>query len=103
MDAIQRDKLKSARQGHSVCALGTRFLVVSGSRIDHEDAGQKCEMYNINMDLWWEIPSLNVARHYHSSCSFGENLVYVFCGINNATKKYLNSIERYDNSTRGPW
>ena len=98
-----KDKLKYARQGHSVCPLGERFLFVTGSRIDHEEAGKKCEMYNINMDLWWEVPELNVGRHYHSSCSFGDRFVYVFCGINNGTKKYLNSIERYDNQTRSAW
>ena len=98
MESINKDKMKYPRQGHSICSLGTKFLVVTGSRMDHEESGKRCEMYNINMDLWWEIPDLNIARHYHSSCSFAEKMVYVFCGINNQTKKYLNTIERYDNS-----
>jgi N-acetylneuraminic acid mutarotase len=55
------------------------------------------------MDMWWEIPDLNVARHYHSSCTFAEQYVYVFCGINNSTKKYLNSIERFDHKNPGKW
>ena len=65
--------------------------------MDHEEAGSKSEVYNIDMDLWFEVGNLNVARHYHSSCSFNNKVVYVFCGINNRTKKYLNTIERLDN------
>jgi N-acetylneuraminic acid mutarotase len=97
MDSNGKDKMKYPRQGHSVCAIGSKFLVVTGSRMDHEESGKKCEIYNVDMDLWWEIADLNVARHYHSSCSFADKFVYIFCGINNATKKYLNTIERYEN------
>ena len=39
---------------------------------------------------------MNTGRHYHSSCSFQGRFVYVFCGISNETKKYLNSIERLE-------
>jgi hypothetical protein len=35
-------------------------------------------------------------RHYHSSCGFSNKYVYVFCGISNETKKYLNTIERLE-------
>jgi hypothetical protein len=38
-------------------------------------------------------------RHYHSSCSFKNNSVYVFCGISNETKKYLNTVERMNINT----
>jgi hypothetical protein len=39
---------------------------------------------------------MNSGRHYHSSCSFQNKWVYVFCGISNDSKKYLNSIERLE-------
>jgi hypothetical protein len=39
---------------------------------------------------------LNQGRHYHASCDFNSELVYVFCGISNQTKRYSNSIERLE-------
>ena len=92
--------MKYPRAGHSVCAIGTRFLFVSGSL--NSDAAQRCEMFNINMDSWWTVGDLNVPRHYHSSCSVGDGIVYVFCGIDD-NEKYINSIEKYDNDKPDSW
>jgi len=100
MNAISRAVMKYPRTGHSVCAIGTRWLFVSGSRI--KDAAKKCEMFNMNMNKWYEVADLNVARHYHSSCSVGENIVYVFCGID-ISEKYLNLIEKYDSNKPEKW
>jgi len=63
----------------------------------------KAEMYNSDIDLWFEMPDLNVGRHYHSSCSFSEKAVFVFCGIANQTRKYINSIERYNHVGKKSW
>ena len=60
-------------------------------------------MYNADLDIWFDMPDLNVGRHYHSSCTFDDKMVYVFCGIANHTRKYVNSIERYDHSNRLKW
>ena len=57
-------------------------------------------MYNSDIDLWYELPDLNIGRHYHSSCSFRDQFLFVFCGIANSTRKYINSIEKYDHSKR---
>lgn len=57
-------------------------------------------MYNTVMDLWFEMPDLNVGRHYHSACGFGEKFIYVFCGIANQTRKYINSIESYEHGKK---
>ena len=91
-----RDKLKYARHGHAACSLGDKFIVVTGSRKEEENAHMKCEQYNVDLDLWFDLPNLNESRHYHSSCSFRDRFVYLFCGISNTTKKYCNSIEKYD-------
>jgi len=95
--------MKHPRHGHSACWFGDKFVVVSGSRKEKNSSQMKCEMYNSDIDLWFEMPDLNVGRHYHSSCGFKEQSVYVFCGIANQTKKYINSIERYDTSNRNKW
>ena len=91
-----RDKMKYARHGHSACSLGEKFIVVTGSRKEEENAHMKCEQYNVDIDIWFDLPNLNEGRHYHSSCSFRDRFVYLFCGISNTTKKYCNSIEKYD-------
>jgi hypothetical protein len=91
---LAKDKMKYPRHGHSACSLSDKFIVVTGSRKENDQAHVKAECYNIDIDLWFDLPQLNEGRHYHASCSFLEKFVYVFCGIANATKKYINSIER---------
>ena len=60
-------------------------------------------MYNSDIDLWFEIADLNIGRHYHSSCAMNDRYVYVFCGIANQTRKYINTIEKFDNQNRAKW
>ena len=60
-------------------------------------------MYNSDIDLWFEIADLNTGRHYHSSCAMNDRYVYVFCGIANQTRKYINTIEKFDNQNRSKW
>ena len=102
-ELLPRGKLRFPRHGHSVCPLGDKFIICTGSRKEIDSAQSKCEQYNINLDLWFDIADLNEGRHYHASCSFRERYVYVFCGIANSTKKYVNSVERYDSMARTPW
>lgn len=45
---------------------------------------------------WNTLPMMNTGRHYHACCSFQQKFIYVFCGISNETKKYLNTIERIE-------
>lgn len=94
---IQRDKMKHPRHGHSACWFSEKFIVVTGSRKEKNNSQSKCEMFNADIDLWFEMPDLNVGRHYHSSCAMRDRFIYVFCGIANQSRKYINSIERYDN------
>ena len=42
-DCIALDEMKYARHGHSVCAIGDKFLVVTGSRCEEEKAYEGCE------------------------------------------------------------
>jgi hypothetical protein len=99
----KRDVMKHPRHGHSVCWFSDKFIVVSGSRKEKNNSHMKCEMYNSDIDLWFEMPDLNVGRHYHASCAMSDRWIYVFCGIANASRKYINSIERYDNQSRSAW
>lgn len=97
---VKKDSMKHPRHGHATTWFGEKFIVVTGSRKEKNHSDVKCEMYNTAMDLWFEMPDLNIGRHYHSACSFSDRLVYVFCGIANQTKKYINSIECYDHGRR---
>eukprot|EP00347_Sterkiella_histriomuscorum_P011771 403371155 len=92
----QKQKMKYPRHGHSCCTLGETFIFVTGSRKDTDKAPNKTEMYDTRQDAWVELAMFNQGRHYHSSCSFQSKFVYIFCGISNETKKYLNSIERLE-------
>ena len=100
---ITRDKMKYPRHGHSACSLGEKFIVVTGSRKENDSAQLRVEIYNADLDLWFEAANLNEGRHYHASCSFLDRFIYVFAGISNASKKYINSIEKFDNQTKKAW
>lgn len=100
----KRDSMKHPRHGHSAIWFGEKFIVVTGSRKEKNESQIKCEMYNTDIDLWFEMPDLKVGRHYHSSCTFNDRFIYVFCGIANKTRKYVNSIEFYDHQKKnGGW
>lgn len=91
---MQKAKMKYARHGHSCCSLGEYFVIATGSRKDVDRAPFRTEVYDVRSDRWTELADIKQGRHYHSSCSFADNSVYIFCGISNETKKYLNTIER---------
>jgi hypothetical protein len=67
--------------------------VVAGTRIGN---GASSEILDIKDNTWSNLPDLNIGRYYHSSCSFNANKVFIFCGIEQATKKYMDSIEFID-------
>lgn len=100
---VKRDSMKHPRHGHSATWFGEKFVVVTGSRKEKNSSEVKCEMYNSDIDLWFEMPDLTVGRHYHSSCQFMDRFLYVFCGIANKTRKYINSIEVYDHQKKTNW
>jgi hypothetical protein len=93
---LSKDNLKHPRHGHSICCLKDKFIICTGSRVESEAANRAVEQYNIDLDIWFDLPQLNHGRHYHASCTLANKYVYVFAGITNATKKYSNSIERFD-------
>jgi hypothetical protein len=95
-DCLPKARMAYPRHGHSACAVSDTHILVTGSRKDVQKAAQKCELYNIAQNKWTEMPMLNQGRHYHASCDFNGELVYVFCGISNSTKRYSNSIERLE-------
>lgn len=53
---LSKDRMKYARHGHSACSLGEKFIVVTGSRKETESAHLKAECYNIDIDLWFDLP-----------------------------------------------
>lgn len=79
------------RHGHSACAVGETQIVVTGGR---HGAGNECELFERSKNQWRELPKLLRRRHYHSSCAFEGRSIFVFCGIDNDTRGYINKIER---------
>lgn len=53
-DCLVKDSLKSPRHGHSVVCLRDKFLIVTGSRLDKDNASRSVENYNIDMDIWFD-------------------------------------------------
>ena len=86
--------MRYARHGHSCCQIMDRYIVVSGSRKEVNNAANRVEMYDTHLDEWIELSNINEGRHYHSSTNFNHKFIFVFGGIQNQTKKYSSSIER---------
>ena len=42
-DCLSMDDMKYARHGHSVTCLNDKFLIVTGSRCEEDDAFKRCE------------------------------------------------------------
>ena len=80
-----------------------KFIYCIGSRRDDQSAAKAVEVYNVELDLWFEVSSLNEGRHYHSSTSFNDKSIFVFCGISQETKKYINSIESFTHGVSKQW
>ena len=53
--------------------------------------------YDIFKNKFESMPSLNVARYYHSSCALGKSL-YIFCG-RKEDHEPTNSIEKLTNAS----
>lgn len=91
---IDKKRMQYARHGHSCVGIADTYIMVSGSRKEVSQASQKVELYDSNQDEWMELQNINEGRHYHSSCNFENKFIYIFGGIQNASKKYSNTIER---------
>lgn len=95
---VKKDKMKHPRTGHSLCCLRDKFIVATGSRIDDADISRSVEFYNIELNTWFDQPSMNHGRHYHSTCTFQNRWIYAFAGVSHKSKTYFNSIERFDST-----
>ena len=71
-----------------------KYVLVSGSRKDIDFSARKTEIFDTDANTWTDLPLMVNGRHYHASCEFNNEWVYVFAGISNVTKRYINSIER---------
>lgn len=67
-DVIPKDNLKSPRHGHAIACVKDKFLIVTGSRVDLNDANSAAEQYNMDLDIWFDLPRINNGRHYHATC-----------------------------------
>lgn len=90
--------MKHPRTGHSLCSLRDKFIVATGSRIDDAEVARSVEFFNIELNTWFDQPSMNHGRYYHSTCTFANRWVYAFAGVCQKTKTYFNSIERFDSA-----
>ena len=88
---------KYARNGHAITSLNNTQVIVTGTRIGN---GATCESFDVRANKWTDLPMLNNGRYYHSSCSFNQSKVFVFCGLCATSKKYLESIEMLDVGAR---
>ena len=77
----------------SICALGDKSLVVTGSFVSYSRI--RAEKFCIATNTWTELPMLNEEKYNHSSCSFEHRYVFLFGG-NTSGEKDFDIIERLD-------
>ena len=78
--SVKKASMKYKRQEHSVCCIGKYILVTGSFSVDLEEAYRRVEKYDIRYDKWEIMPPMNQGRALHSSCSFSDRYVFVFCG-----------------------
>lgn len=86
--------MKAPRHGHAACPFIGRYVVVTGSRKDIDNAARKSEIYDTVNNTWTDLPMMVQGRHYHASCEFNNEWIYVFAGISAVSKRYISYIER---------
>ena len=64
-----------------MCFLNEQYLFVTGSYVRDENVCATCERYDIKMNRFANFPPMNVGRCHHSSCSFDQRYIFVFCGL----------------------
>ena len=93
-DCYKKANMTAPRHGHSACSFMGKYVVVSGSRKDVDSAARKVEIYDTQQNRWSHLPLMINGRHYHATCEFNNEWVYVVAGISNLTKRYIATIER---------
>ena len=80
-----------ARSNASLAALHRHCIYLIGGQSE-ESSMKSCECYDVNDREWRAAPSLNIARHGHSSCSLNST-IYCFFGRDKKTFTQINEIE----------
>ena len=65
---VNKASMIEKRIHHSACSQMSRYIVVSGTRNDGS-SGASVERYDTLNDSWELLPSLNIGRYRHASCS----------------------------------
>ena len=85
----------------SLTNFAERFLFVSGGsqavQFSRKETRitETVDKYDMLTDNWASVPSLNIARTNHSSCTLA-GIIYVFCGETNKKITPRPTIERFD-------
>jgi hypothetical protein len=82
-EIILRLKTKYPHIKHSCCIFNENQIVISGNHrvSSHPNDGKTCELYDSQLDRIRDLPYMNTGRYFHSSCSFNNQYVYIFGGI----------------------
>jgi hypothetical protein len=75
----KKSNMRYARLGHACTGVANRFIVAVGSKL--RGAEDSCEIYDIKSASWKELRKLNYPRYFHSLCSFNNNSVITFGGV----------------------
>lgn len=65
----EKKRMRYARHGHSCCAIANKYILVSGSRKEVNNAANRVEIYDTELDEWMELAKIIEGRHYHSTCN----------------------------------
>ena len=94
------ETLKNPRLSSALAQVNNKQVIVSGgltNGLAHNAVYRlslpRYEESALESASWENLPSLNVARRDHASCSMGSS-VFVFCGTAGDCSMSLNSIER---------
>jgi len=86
--------MKRQRANHAICILQNSVYVIGG--YDGTVFLRDCERYDVEQERWVDVATLNNPCAFASACSFNDNCIYKFGGVDNKSNNYVGKIEKYD-------
>lgn len=85
------------RQYFSVCKSNDFVYAIGG--YNQSGVLSQCERFSLKAWKWEQMEDLTNSRMNSSSCSLGDNYIYVFGGLG-ADNEFYSSIERFNSELK---
>ncbi len=101
-NVIERRHMIYARHNHVLLSVQDRAVAIGGYNRG-STALKKCERFDLENNMWTELPELNEERNFLSACAVGDRFIYVFGGTQLAERDRAETYETLDTEQPSSW